>query len=394
MSERILILDANQRSALAATRSLGRQGLWVMAADTTPETLAGSSRYCRQSKTYTCPYTDPMGFFTDILNLVNENGITFLLPTTEASTYVILAFRDKLPSSVVLPFPTQSSVETLANKNDLFRLAQSLDIPVPNTRYCNNRQDGIDCLADIPRFPVVLKPFKSRILDENGITSTSVVVAHSREAYLEALERPYFASHPFTVQDFIEGEGQGIFTLYAGGQPFCFFAHRRLREKPPEGGVSVLCESREVDTRMQELSTQLLNAADWHGVAMVEFRVSPDGTPYLMEVNPRFWGSLQLAIDAGLDFPYLLYLANVHPERLPTPDYKVGRRMRWLLGDLDRLYLVMKAPLARYSLLKKFLELVSFFIPHHQTRHEVNRFSDFGPFRFELRQYLKALRRD
>lgn len=391
MPERILILDANQRSALAATRSLGLQGLWVATADTTGNTLAGSSRHCQSSLTYACPFSDPINFFNDILKIVSEHNITFLLPMTEASTYVVLSLRHKLPDSVVLPFPSQQSVDSLADKNNLFELAQTLNIPIPETRFCTSRQDALDCIDDISHYPVVLKPFKSKILSSTGITATSVVVVHSRQDFLEALEKPHFNTHPFTIQDFIHGEGQGIFALYSDGNPYCFFAHRRLREKPPEGGVSVLCESRDVDGCMQELARRLLSQAVWHGVAMVEFRVSPNGTPYLMEVNPRFWGSLQLAIDSGLDFPYLLYLANVHPEQLPSPSYTAGRRMRWLLGDLDRLYLIMKAPLSRYSLMKKIWELLMFFIPNFKTRHEINRLDDLGPFRFELLQYVKAL---
>ena len=54
----------------------------------------------------------------------------------------------------------------------------------------------------------------------------------------------------------------------------------------------------------QRLKQELLDELNWHGVAMVEFKVTEDGTPYLMEINTRFWGSLQLAIDAGVDFPY------------------------------------------------------------------------------------------
>ncbi|MCK7577967.1 MAG: ATP-grasp domain-containing protein [Chromatiales bacterium] len=57
---------------------------------------------------------------------------------------------------------------------------------------------------------------------------------------------------------------------------------------------------------MLAMAKKLLDAVSWHGVAMVEFRVTLEGKPYLMEINTRFWGSLQLAIDAGVDFPYWL----------------------------------------------------------------------------------------
>jgi len=68
----------------------------------------------------------------------------------------------------------------------------------------------------------------------------------------------------------------------------------------------------------------------WHGVAMVEFKVSADGTPYLMEVNARFWGSLQLAIDAGVDFPWLLYQLATGRDVESDDDYVTGVKSRWL----------------------------------------------------------------
>ena len=69
---------------------------------------------------------------------------------------------------------------------------------------------------------------------------------------------------------------------------------------------------------------------------MVEFIVADDGTPFLVEVNTRFWGSLQLSIDAGVDFPYLLYQIFTSDRADSIHHYREGLRLRWLLGDLDR----------------------------------------------------------
>ena len=47
---------------------------------------------------------------------------------------------------------------------------------------------------------------------------------------------------------------------------------------------------------------------DFYGVAELDFvNDSRDNTPKLMEINPRFWGSLQGAISEGVDFPFLLH---------------------------------------------------------------------------------------
>lgn len=392
MESRILVLDGNQRAALAAVRSLGSQGLWVGVGESSTESLAGASRYCQQTVVYPDPYKSPRAFFEDILRQVDALGITFLLPITEATTYVILKYRDELPIGVTLPFPKQESVEQLANKNRLFGLAADFGIPTPETIFCENWKDGLSAIENLSdkHFPIVLKPFKSKIVQEDCILSTQVLIANTAIEARSYLNQHAFFEFPFTIQSFVEGTGQGVFALFNRGKPICYFSHRRLREKPPGGGVSVLSESAPLNEQLKTCSEKLLAGADWHGVAMVEFRVSPEGVGYLMEVNPRFWGSLQLAIDSGVDFPLWLYLISTGQE-LPRMSWR-QRRVRWILGDLDRLFIVLKSPLSAYSISTKLLEILRFFRPGLRTRHEVNRWDDLNPFWYELKQYLRALR--
>lgn len=391
MDQRILVLDGNQRASLAAVRSLGSKFLTVAVGETSVNSLAGSSRYCSERISYSDPTLAPRAFMDDILSHIGKLGITFLLPITEATAYVLLKYRQELPDSVTLPFPDSDIVERVANKNELFRLALQQGIPVPETLECQNRLEGLETLKSVKEFPIVLKPAKSKILLEESIVSTQVIIANTREEAEEALKTNSFFSFPYTIQAFVEGQGQGVFALFNQGRPVCYFAHRRLREKPPGGGVSVLSESAMVTDSLRSHTEKLLCPINWHGVAMVEFRVSDDGTPYLMEINPRFWGSLQLAIDSGIDFPWLLYLASTG-RPIPRSVWK-HRRVRWLLGDLDRLYLVMKAPLAAYPLSRKLRELFYFLKPGLRTRHEVNRWGDLSPFWFELKNYIRGLKK-
>ena len=84
-------------------------------------------------------------------------------------------------------------------------------------------------------------------------------------------------------------------------------------------------ESVEADGALIESSRALLERFRWCGVAMVEYKIEQStGTAYLMEVNPRFWGSLQLAIDAGVDFPYLLYRVFTGEEVPSELSYREG----------------------------------------------------------------------
>ena len=145
-------------------------------------------------------------------------------------------------------------------------------------------------------------------------------------------------------------------------------------------------ESVAVDPRLQEFSQRLLDSVGWHGVAMVEFKMTPEGTPYLIEINGRFWGSLQLAIDAGVDFPWLLYRVVLGQSVEPVDNYAVGVRNLWLLGDLDHLYLRLKE---RGGLREKWRAVRAFLRMFEAgTRHEVNRWDDVRPFLCEMGRYL------
>jgi predicted ATP-grasp superfamily ATP-dependent carboligase len=130
----------------------------------------------------------------------------------------------------------------------------------------------------------------------------------------------------------------GIFLLLWDGNVRAEFAHRRLSEKPPSGGVSVYCESVAIDESLRDRSRALLEHYGWRGVAMVEYkRDSATGQPYLMEVNARFWGSLQLAIDSGVDFPGILVACALGDQRQQMPSYRLGVRSRWWWGQIDHL---------------------------------------------------------
>jgi predicted ATP-grasp superfamily ATP-dependent carboligase len=254
------------------------------------------------------------------------------------------------------------------------------------------RTKDLDRIFAELEFPIVLKPFRSRIWSDGRWIAASVKYASSVQELEETVAKhEYLNQHPFLAQEYIRGQSQGIFALYDQSKPVAFFAHRRLREKPPSGGVSVLSESIEVNPHMREMARRILEYVHWHGVAMVEFKVSCDGTPYLMEVNGRFWGSLQLAIDAGVDFPWLLYELATGKTLERIDGYKIGVKNRWLLGDLVHLYKVLSnndtGPYLSSS--QRFRSLIQFLnFLESDTRYEVNQWNDLTPFLFELRRYL------
>lgn len=387
--KRVLVLDASQRSALAVTRSLGKRGIPVITAEEFPEALAGLSRYSQHYLEYPSPRHDPDQFITVLGELVREYRIDILFPMTELTTTLLLNAESTFPG-VVMPFPDIKTVDSLANKCALMRLAERLGIPVPGTFYADDPCD-LPVKLNKLAYPLVLKPGKSWLRQQGQWDRAAVQIAQDPSEARHILNcEPAFEAHPFILQEHIAGHGAGIFALYDHGRPLAFFAHRRLREKPPDGGVSVLSESVAIDPLMCSYARSLLDNANWHGIAMVEFRVSTDGTPYLMEINTRFWGSLQLAIDAGVDFPWLLYQLACDDQPDSIEDYKTGVRLRWMLGDLDNLYLTLRD--RRYSIGTKLNAVRCFLTPSpFKTRHEVDRWSDPGPAWHEIKQYLRDL---
>lgn len=384
----ILVLDANQRSALAVTRSLGKSKVDVSTADSSIASLAGCSKYSLSYHQYPSPEQRPADFLEWIEGTCSQYKFDAIFPTTEITSQLLLMNKTGL-GTCVLPFPDYQTVMSLADKGKLLTSAGAAGIPVPDYRLFNKAAEV--AVEEFTSFPVVLKPCLSRIWTGQGWINTSVTMINNREELSRTLDRTdYLQRYPFMIQAFVPGHGAGLFALYDSGQPVAYFSHRRIREKPPRGGVSVVSESAPVDTQLQEYAEALLTRANWHGVAMVEFRVTDRGLPYLMEVNTRFWGSLQLAIDAGVDFPRLLWEITAGQAIEPQSEYRIGQRLRWLLGDLDSLYLALKD--RDYSARQKLERLVGFLTPSFgHFRYEVNRWGDLKPAWFELRQYVKDL---
>lgn len=388
----ILILDASQRSALAATRSLGKKGYTVFTADTRRLTISGASKFSLKSFVYPDPALEEQGFIKNIVKLVERLNIDIILPMTEVSTNVVLRNNASF-EKVKIPLCDYDTFNRISDKYELFLTAQKLNIPIPETRFCDNAQDALSIIDEL-EFPVVVKPNRSRIFINGDWISTSVKYAKTAEELKNVFsEFDYLADNPFLIQEYIEGTGQGFFALYDHGEKKVHFSHRRIREKPPSGGVSVLSESVEVDPYIKELSVKLLDHYQWHGVAMVEFKVDINGKPYLMEINGRFWGTLQLAIDAGIDFPcYLVCQATGSRIEYPS-SYRVGIKSRWLLGDLDHLLLVLKQNKLPNSLsVSKLATIARFFkLWDKNTAFEVNRIKDIRPFIIEMWLYFMAL---
>ena len=389
---RVLVTDGEQRSTLAIVRSLGRAGHHVEIASTSGRSLAGASRYCRADHAVPAPLEEPARFGEQILALCEERSIGALIPVTEASLRVLLPLRSRL-GDVLLPFPHHQVFARVSDKSAILATAAGLGIAVPEQTTLHNREaaDGLSI-----KYPVVLKPWVSVVAEAGRNRKLGVVHVGDHAELGAALNDFPDAAFPVLVQRRIIGPGVGIFLLIWGGKTKATFAHRRIREKPPSGGVSVYRESIDAPSEWTAQAEALLRHMDWSGVAMVEFKLDETtGTPYLMEVNGRFWGSLQLAVDAGADFPRLLLQAASGEETSEPLRYSSGIRLRWELGDADHLLARLSRSNAKLHLPagtpSRLRTLLSVAIPWKPgERWEVLRPSDPRPFLREVSLWLRG----
>jgi predicted ATP-grasp superfamily ATP-dependent carboligase len=239
----------------------------------------------------------PEQYAADVRELCDRWSIDVIVPITEESLLTLLQPRWK-PPGVCIPFASLDAFRAISDKARMVHAAQSVGIAVPEQQQAPSRTAAA-ALTESLSYPVVLKPARSVVLNESAQAKLSVRHAATPDEFRVELERLPDAAFPLLVQRRIVGPGVGVFVLLWDGELRACFMHRRLREKPPSGGVSVYCESIPLDAALVRRVVALLQCFEWQGVAMAEMKVDRvSGTPHLMEVNGRFWGSLQLA--AGL----------------------------------------------------------------------------------------------
>jgi predicted ATP-grasp superfamily ATP-dependent carboligase len=395
---KVLVLDGRQRSTLAVVRSLGKRGIKVTVGEDSLPCLASRSRYAASAFKYASAMSEPETFIADISAELKNREYDLLVPMTDVSMFLTINEYDNLVRFTRIPIAGKEAYLKAIDKAETIKLARELGIPVPKTLAVNRMSDLPEIMSEF-EYPVVIKPRQSKYLTAQGWISAGVDYAYSYDDLIRKMERfKDFPALPL-IQERLSGPGIGAFLLFNRGTEKAVFFHRRLREKPPSGGVSVLRESIAPDPVVREYSIRLLKALNWHGVAMVEFKVDErDNTPRIMEINARFWGSLQLAIDSGIDFPGMLYQMIMTGDVPPAFDYKIGVKSRWLLGDLDHLLVRILKSDAKLNLppgypgrLATIMEFLRFYRPG--MKYEIFKLNDLGPFLMEFKEWLRQLRK-
>lgn len=385
-SSSALILDAETRSALAIVRSLGKANYYCLTASSKKHAISHYSKWSAKILQSPDPASHPEEYRNWVLNTITSLSPKVLIATTDISIETLAPIENLIREKVSYPVVRKEILDQVQDKFTLITKAKNHGIEVPKSHAfkClpSELETTLNIIEDELHFPIILKPRRSVQTDSKGelLKVPRKIVSSRAEAksFISSLDH----SLEYLAQNVISGSGIGIFSFFKTNHSIMDFSHTRILEKPPEGGVSVLSESREMDKDLLAKVHSLLTSYAWDGLAMVEFKLDSTGTPYLMEINPRPWGSLQLAIDSGCDFPFSL----VSETQIPQTPYTVGLRLRWELGTLDHLIIRMK----REGILNSIMSILrnELHLSLRGCKSEIFRLNDPLPFVGELRNYF------
>jgi len=323
-----VVAEVGWVNGLAAIRSLGRQGLRVIALDHRSYALGFRSRYAEPHLAPE-PIDDEEGFIAALVALADEtDDVLPIFPTHDEHLNAIARHADVLRERYRFPFPGWQVLEKIQSKRHQLDTADSIGFPIPATRHPRSTEEAVAAGEEVG-FPLVVKPsanvgfrrdFKAQLFKcENA--------AELAEAYELA------APHEPMVQEFVPGTPEDMYTLgsylSADGEALGLFSGRKLSQTRGFMGSARVGEAVWVD-EVVEQGLALLRALDFHGISQVEVMRDPrDGKYKLLEVNPRLWQWHSLASACGVDLPWIAY-RDLIGEPLP-PARMTGEGKRWVI---------------------------------------------------------------
>jgi protein-tyrosine-phosphatase/predicted ATP-grasp superfamily ATP-dependent carboligase len=325
----VLVLDGHSRAALETLQSLGRAGVQVDLAAETQDCVAMHSRYISR-KLQQPPQQRAADFQSWLREQDRVRNYTLIVPATETSLLGLRQLDENDPLRRKAVLAGDEALDVALDKEKTWQLAHQLGVPTPSGILLSTLSD----IGQVQQFPVVLKPTHSKVIVDGALQTLAVAVVKNESERQEQLRR-WLPLTQVQQQEYIHGRGVGVEFLFNRGRKIWHFAHERVHEYPLTGGASSYRRSIDPPAEMLHDAERLLIALNWHGVAMIEFKVDAKGQHWLMEINPRLWGSLALSIDAGVDFPMGLLQVARGEQPAPQPKYKVPYYTRDLRTDVD-----------------------------------------------------------
>ena len=329
----VLVLDGRARQSLVTVRSLGSRGLRIATLETCNGVPAFSSRWCAQK--YICPANEGTEEYLAYLEQVlDATRARVLITASDGTIELIRRYRERLEQRVQIALAKEPGLGIAINKEQTLTIASRLGLGVPRGVTVRDGSEVGMALHEIG-LPAVIKPVVSWLEGKQQSHRVAChLVTNSDEAY-RAVEELTGSGGAVLFQQFLSGRRESLSYFYASGTIYARFAQLVKRTDPPLGGTDVLRQSIAIPADLDEQAEKLVREINLEGYCLVEFRRDSAGKPYLMEINSRLSAGIELAVRAGVDFPYLLYQWTSGKPINVMSGYRTGMGMRFLWGDIS-----------------------------------------------------------
>jgi len=291
----MLILRSNYQKAYPIIKSLSKANYNIIACVDKENSITKSeaiSMHVHKIINITNPNINEKVYVKNILKIVKKSNIDMIIPVGFIDFQICSKYKDILEKKCIVPIENYDSFKKVTNKYTLQNIAEKFDVKYPRTllpeRSSKIRFD--EFISEVG-MPIVLK----------GVSDASKPTFLSNKENIEKL----YSKLPkeIILQEFIHGRGCGYFVFSHNGDIKTEFMHKRLFEASPLGGPSVKAIPLH-DEKLRKIGRRIVKKLDWTGVMMVEFKKEAEtGEYYLIEINPKFWGSLELSYKNGINFP-------------------------------------------------------------------------------------------
>lgn len=329
IQKRVLVLGEDTRSFLSVIRSLGAAGMEVDIVTLINTTPALRSKYIK--KVYKLNYQafTQIEYSAKVTAIIEDGDYDLIVPCDERSLYPLLDIQEAKKTKATFAIPDRDILGPLFDKEETRKLAVELGINVASGEHCEFNDTSSEALISKYSLPLVLKPTKSYESEQLNQRNT-VLIARS----ISDIELFKQQNDQCLVEQFFEGTGMGVSVFSWKGKVRAAFAHKRVSE-PEHGGGSSYRKACLLPPDMLDACQKICIHLNYSGVAMFEFKYNSSSNEWiLIEINARFWGSLPLAIFAGVDFPKILATYLLTNEKSYKLTYNLKAHARSLTSDL------------------------------------------------------------
>ena len=326
----LILEDGASRQALTASRALASAGWTVGVGAERRRGLAASSRSTSHLHVVPPPERDLDGFVAGVNEAIDAEGYDLVFGARDTEVLALSMRREEIGS--IVPHPPHDRVLRALDKVELNAAAGRAGIAVPGTGPASE-----EALAALDGPSIV----KARLHVQLGAgvrppRLDTIVAATAAEAAARAAEIRAANGEPL-LQELVSGRLLEVAVLADRDGTVLAEVHQVAeRISPPEAGVAVRARTLTVDREISERIAALVAELGWWGLAEAQFVVPAGGEPRLIDFNGRFYGSLALAVGAGVNLPAMWAAMATGRAVRRSPPARVGVRYQWFLGDVRR----------------------------------------------------------